>query len=50
MAIYGRRSKTMRTIDLYQNFAGPNLASLAETLRLGIPIALNIAAEFSFLR
>ena len=48
MAIYGQRSKTMRTVDLYRNFAGPNLTSLAETLRLGIPIALNIAAEFSF--
>ena len=48
MAIYGRRSKTMRTVDLYQNFALPNLSSLADTLRLGIPIALNIAAEFSF--
>ena len=48
MAIYGRRSQTMRTVNLYQNFALPNLTSLTETLRLGIPIALNIAAEFSF--
>jgi len=48
MAIYAHRSKTLKTIGLYKDFSGPRLASLVEILRLGIPIALNITAEFSF--
>ena len=48
MAAYGQRSKTVQNVNLYHDFSAPNLSTLAETLRLGIPIALNIAAEFSF--
>jgi len=48
MAAYGQRSKTVKNVNLYHDFSAPNLSTLAETLRLGIPIALNIAAEFSF--
>jgi len=48
MALYGRFAKTVRSIDLYRNIRGPRLTSHLEMLRLGIPIALNIAAEFSF--
>lgn len=48
MAGYGRYAKTLRSVDLYSNIGGPRLSSHLEMLRLGIPIALNIAAEFSF--
>ena len=48
MAGYGRYAKTLRSVDLYSNISGPRLSSHLEMLRLGIPIALNIAAEFSF--
>ena len=48
MATYGRRSKTTKSLMLYKEFAGPSPKHLVETLRLGIPISLNIAAEFSF--
>ena len=48
MALYGRFARTVRSIDLYRNIRGPQLSSQLEMLRLGIPIALNIAAEFSF--
>ena len=48
MAIYAQRSTSVKSLDLYHEFAAPNLKSMADTLRLGIPIALNIAAEFSF--
>ncbi|MBT6027396.1 MAG: MATE family efflux transporter [Porticoccaceae bacterium] len=48
MALYARHSTTLKSLHLYQKFAAPNLKAMADTLRLGIPIALNIAAEFSF--
>jgi MATE family multidrug resistance protein len=48
MALYGRFARTVRSINLYRNIRGPRLSSQLEMLRLGIPIALNIAAEFSF--
>ena len=48
MALYARHSTTLKSLHLYQKFAAPNLKVMADTLRLGIPIALNIAAEFSF--
>jgi len=48
MALYARHSTTLKSLHLYQKFAAPNLKTMADTLRLGIPIALNIAAEFSF--
>ena len=48
MATYGQRSKTTKGLKLYHDFSGPNIKQLKETLRLGIPISLNIAAEFSF--
>lgn len=48
MALYTRHSTTLKSLHLYQKFAAPNLKTMADTLRLGIPIALNIAAEFSF--
>ena len=48
MALYGRFARPVRSIDLYRNIRGPRLSSQLEMLRLGIPIALNIAAEFSF--
>jgi MATE family multidrug resistance protein len=48
MALYARHSATLESLNLYHKFAAPNLKAMAETLRLGIPIALNIAAEFSF--
>jgi MATE family multidrug resistance protein len=48
MATYGQKSKTTRGLKLYSDFSGPNTKQLREILRLGIPISLNIAAEFSF--
>ena len=48
MALYARHSATLESLNLYHKFAAPNLKAMADTLRLGIPIALNIAAEFSF--
>lgn len=48
MATYGQKSKTTRGLKLYNHFSGPNIKRLREILRLGIPISLNIAAEFSF--
>ena len=48
MACYGRYSVTMKSLSLYHLFSLPNPKAIANILRLGIPIALNIAAEFSF--
>ena len=48
MACYGRYSVTMKSLGLYHLFSLPNAKAIADILRLGIPIALNIAAEFSF--
>lgn len=48
MAIYAQRSHTMRALKLYSEFARANVAAIVNILRLGVPIALNIAAEISF--
>ena len=48
MAVYAQRSKTMRALKLYSDFAQVNIAAIVNILRLGIPIALNIAAEIMF--
>jgi len=48
MAVYAQRSKTMRALKLYSDFARVNIAAIVNILRLGIPIALNIAAEIMF--
>ena len=48
MAVYGHRSSTMRALKLYHNFASANLAAIANILKLGVPIALNISAEMCF--
>ena len=48
MAVYAQRSSTMRALKLYSDFARANLAAIVNILRLGIPIALNIAAEIMF--
>tara|TARA_B110000879_G_scaffold195204_1_gene263691 strand:+ start:536 stop:1930 length:1395 start_codon:yes stop_codon:yes gene_type:complete len=48
MAIYAQRSRTMRSLKLYHQFARANLAAITNILKLGVPIALNIAAEMSF--
>ena len=48
MAIYAQRSRTMRALKLYHQFARANLAAIANILKLGIPIALNILAEICF--
>jgi MATE family multidrug resistance protein len=48
MAVYGRYSKNMKRLELYQQFSLPSMAAIAEILRLGIPIALMIAAEIGF--
>jgi MATE family multidrug resistance protein len=48
MAIYGQRSRTMRALKLYHQFARANIAAITNILRLGVPIALNISAEMCF--
>jgi MATE family multidrug resistance protein len=48
MAVYAQRSSTMRALKLYSDFARVNIAAIVNILRLGIPIALNIAAEIVF--
>jgi MATE family multidrug resistance protein len=48
MAIYAQRSSTMRALKLYSDFARVNIAAIINILRLGVPIALNIAAEIMF--
>ena len=48
MAIYAQRSRTMRALRLYHQFARANLAAITNILRLGVPIALNISAEMCF--
>ena len=48
MAAYGRYAQNMGRLQLYQQFAAPSMAAIGEILRLGIPIALMIAAEIGF--
>lgn len=48
MLLYGRYSVVLRQLHLFRDFARPHLASLANTLRIGLPIAAAIIAEFSF--
>ena len=48
MAAYGRYASNMKRLQLYQQFAAPSAAAIAGILRLGIPIALMIAAEVGF--
>lgn len=48
MAAYGRYASNMKRLQLYQTFAAPSAAAIAGILRLGIPIALMIAAEIGF--
>ena len=48
MAAHGRYASNMKRLQLYQQFAAPSAAAIAGILRLGIPIALMIAAEVGF--
>ncbi|MDG2502333.1 MAG: MATE family efflux transporter [Porticoccaceae bacterium] len=48
MAAYGRYASNMKRLQLYQQFAAPSATAIAGILRLGIPIALMIAAEVGF--
>ncbi|MGB0669317.1 MAG: MATE family efflux transporter [Porticoccaceae bacterium] len=48
MATYGRYAQNMRRLQLYGQFAAPSVTAIGEILRLGIPIALMIAAEIGF--
>jgi len=48
MAIYAQRSRTMRSLKLYHQFARAKISAIANILKLGVPIALNISAEMSF--
>ncbi len=48
VAIYARVSRTLRDIDLYRHFGRPQLQHMLKTLAIGVPIALNIGAEFGF--
>jgi len=48
MAAYGRYASNMKRLHLYQEFSGPSATAIAGILRLGIPIALMIAAEVGF--
>ena len=48
MAAYGRYAGNMKRLRLYQQFAAPSAAAIVGILRLGIPIALMIAAEIGF--
>ena len=48
MAAYGRYAGNMKRLKLYQQFSGPSATAIAGILRLGIPIALMIAAEVGF--
>lgn len=48
MTAYGRNASNMKSLQLYQQFAGPSAAAIKDILRLGIPIALMIAAEIGF--
>jgi MATE family multidrug resistance protein len=48
MAAYGRYAPTTARLQLYQQFSAPSMAAIGEILRLGIPIALMIAAEIGF--
>jgi MATE family multidrug resistance protein len=48
MAAYGRYAGNMKRLRLYQQFAAPSAAAIVGILRLGIPIAIMIAAEIGF--
>jgi MATE family multidrug resistance protein len=48
MAAYGRYAGNMKRLRLYQQFAAPSAVAIVGILRLGIPIALMIAAEIGF--
>ncbi len=48
MAAYGHYASNMKRLKLYQQFAAPSAVAIAGILRLGIPIALMIAAEVGF--
>ena len=48
VSLYAKHAKTLKYLRLYQDFVRPNLKSIAETLKLGIPSALLLTAEFSF--
>lgn len=48
VVIYAQRSRTMRSLKLYHQFVRANIQAITNILKLGVPIALNIAAEISF--
>lgn len=48
MAVYGHYASNMKRLQLYKEFSGPSTTAIAGILRLGIPIALMIAAEVGF--
>ena len=48
VVIYAQRSRTMRALKLYHQFVRANIQAITNILKLGVPIALNIAAEISF--
>ena len=48
MAAYGHYASNMKRLQLYKQFSEPSAAAIAGILRLGIPIALMIAAEVGF--
>ncbi len=48
MALYGRHASNMKRLHLYQQFAPPSATAIFGILRLGLPIALMIAAEVGF--
>ena len=48
VVIYASAPSTMRALKLYHQFVRANFQAITNILKLGIPIALNIAAEISF--
>jgi len=48
MLLYAKHSAKLRYLQLYRDFAAPCWATIRDTLKLGIPIALYITVEYSF--
>ena len=48
MLLYAQYSAKLRYLTLYRAFAAPCWATIRDTLKLGIPIALYITVEYSF--
>ncbi len=48
MLAYAKFSAKLRYLALYRDFAAPCWATIRDTLKLGIPIALYITVEYSF--